>query len=151
MPKLFFLPLLSATLLFSCGNPAKDGKTGTADYKGAADKGITVSNPLDNAPRAVKDSVFNGPDIVRYDNGVVYMRGEAEAGLRSGEWITFYRSGKMWSKGTYKVGYRQGYGISWWENGQKSSEGYYKDNQMIGKWTFWDEKGNSVVKDFGGQ
>lgn len=113
---------------------------------------MTVSDPLLNQqPHAVQDTIFNGEHIERYDNGVIYMKGQVSGGLRAGEWITFYRSGKEWSHGIYKAGFREGHGVSYWENGQKSSEGDYKKDKMIGKWKFWDEEGRMVEKDFGGK
>lgn len=108
---------------------------------------MTVGDPLEHQPHVV-DSVFNGAFIDRYDNGVIYMKGDVSGGLRVGEWITFYKSGKEWSKGFYKAGMREGYGVSLWENGQKSSEGYYKNDRMTGKWKFWDAEGRMVEKDF---
>lgn len=148
MHKLVLTTLFVTGIFFSCGNPAVDAnKTDTTHNK----HGISVTNPLDAERHAVKDSIYNGTHIERYDNGVIYMRGDVLGGLRAGEWLTFYKSGKEWSRGTYKDGLRQGYGISYWENGQKSSEGYYKDDKMVGKWKFWDAYGTVAEKDFGGQ
>jgi antitoxin component YwqK of YwqJK toxin-antitoxin module len=140
--------IAATAFLFSCGNAADKAKTDSAS---GSKKGITVTNPLDHEPHVVKDTIFNGEHVERYDNGVIFMRGEVAGGLRHGEWVTFYKSGKEWSRGIYKAGYREGYGVSYWENGQKSSEGYYKNDQMVGKWKFWDAEGHVVEKDFGGQ
>jgi hypothetical protein len=149
MYKLFFPAVLATALLFSCGDAAESGKT---DSVAGSKKGMTVSDPLGHEPHvAIEDSVFNGAFVDRYDNGVIYMKGDVSGGLRHGEWMTFYKSGKEWSRGTYKAGLREGYGVSYWENGQKSSEGNYKADQMVGKWKFWDEKGRMVEKDFGGE
>jgi antitoxin component YwqK of YwqJK toxin-antitoxin module len=147
MRKIFFLSIFSAALFFACGSPDDETKNDTAGSK----KGMTVSDPLGHEPHAVKDSIFNGEHIERYDNGVIFMRGDVSGGLRHGEWITFYQSGKEWSRGFYEAGLRQGHGVSYWENGQKSSEGEYKDDRMIGKWKFWDAQGKMVEKDFGGK
>ena len=149
MRKLFLLPISFSFFLFSCGNPTTNSTTN--DSITNVKHGISVTNPVDKTPHAVKDSIYNGEHIEKYANGVIFMRGDGLGGLRAGEWITFYPSGKMWSKGTYTAGLRQGYGISYFENGKKSSEGYYKDDQMIGKWKFWDEYGNMKENDFGGK
>lgn len=148
MSKLFLLPLCCSLFLFSCGDPSKNPISN--DTIRNAQHGITVNNPVDKTPHAVKDSIFNGEHIEKYSNGVIFMRGDVQGGLRAGEWITFYPSGKIWSKGIYTAGLRQGYGVSYFENGEKSSEGYYKDDQMIGKWKFWDQYGNMKENDFGG-
>jgi antitoxin component YwqK of YwqJK toxin-antitoxin module len=149
MGRLFLIPVCAALLFFSCAGPAVNPDK--ADTGANAKHGISVNNPVDKTPHAVKDSIFNGEHIEKYKNGVIYMRGDIQGGLRAGEWLTFYPSGKPWSKGTYSNGLRQGYGVSYFENGNKSSEGYYKDDQMIGKWKFWDEYGNMKENDFGGQ
>lgn len=149
MRKVVLFSVFSATFFFACG---------TADEKVNADsavqkKGITVSDQQDLDPHIAHagDSIFNGEYIDRYDNGVIYMKGEFSGGLRHGEWISFYKSGKEWSRGTYKAGFREGYGVSYYENGQKSSEGNYKKDKKVGKWKFWNEQGQMVEKDLGGE
>ncbi|HET6990133.1 MAG TPA: hypothetical protein VFJ43_02370, partial [Bacteroidia bacterium] len=83
MGKLILLPVFSALLFFSCNNPAKipDKMDSVSDVK----HGLSVSNPVDKTPHAVKDSIFNGEHIERYKNGVIYMRGDVQGGLRAGE------------------------------------------------------------------
>jgi antitoxin component YwqK of YwqJK toxin-antitoxin module len=144
---IFFIA--AGILLFSCSEPATN-KTATA-VDSSGKKGVSVSDPIEKQPHRVSDSVYNGEHIERYDNGVIFKRGDVQGGLRAGEWLTFYEDGKLWSKGTYENGLRQGYGVSYWRNGAKSSEGYYKDDAMVGKWKFWDEHGTMVEKDFGGE
>jgi antitoxin component YwqK of YwqJK toxin-antitoxin module len=149
MYKLFFLPLIAVLFLAACGTPAEKVKPGSDS---TAKSGLSIGDEHDDLhqPHTV-DSIFNGPFIDRYDNGVIYMKGEVSGGLRVGEWITFYESGKEWSKGIYKAGLREGYGVSYHENGQKSSEGNYKNDRMVGKWKFWNEQGQLKEKDFGGE
>ena len=149
MRKLFLLPVLFCSFLFSCGNPSekKEGGDSIVD----SSHGISISNPLDKTPHRDKDSLYTGTRISKYDNGVIFMRGDVMGGLRVGEWISFYKTGAMWSKGTYVNGFRDGYGVSFFENGKKSSEGYYKNDAMVGKWKFWDEYGNMKENDFGGK
>lgn len=148
--KLFFVSTFASILFFSCTNtPAgsnSDSVTDTAKSK----HGITVSDQNDHAPHQVKDSIYNGHHVERYDNGVIYISGDVQAGLRHGTWLTFYKDGKQWSQGDYLNGYREGYGVSWYPNGQKSSEGYYKKDRMVGKWKFWNEEGTLAEKNFGG-
>ena len=152
MVKIFSLPIFFGLLFASCSDAPKTTPTNdTTKIVGDPKHAMTIDNPLDRIPHAVKDSIYNGEHIERYSNGVIYMRGDVEGGLRAGQWLTFYQDGKPWSQGIYKDGLRQGYGISWHQNGQKSSEGYYKDDKPVGKWKFWDEHGNMVEKDFGGQ
>lgn len=147
MRKIIFFSLCISAFLFSCNNAAEKTKTDSAGD--SAKKGLSVSDPLAPQPHKVNDTIFNGEFVDRYENGVIYMKGEVSGGIREGEWITFYRSGKEWSRGIYKNGLRQGHGVSYFENGQKSSEGEYKDDKMTGVWKFWDENGNVVEKDFG--
>lgn len=147
MRKLIFPAVLITAFLLSCGNETIKE---TADSAGGNKKGMSVGDPLGDNPVVVNDSIFNGPFIDRYANGVIYMSGEISGGLRTGEWLTFYKSGKEWSRGIYKNGFREGYGVSYWENGQKSSEGNYKKDKKVGKWKFWNEQGQMVEKDFGG-
>jgi antitoxin component YwqK of YwqJK toxin-antitoxin module len=156
MNKIYTLTVFFGIFLLSCSDsaktiPATDSTNDSAKSKAEPVHQMTVDNPLDRTPHAVKDSIYNGEHVERYDNGVIYMRGDVEGGLRAGQWLTFYKSGKPWSQGIYKDGLRQGYGVSWYENGQKSSEGNYKDDKPVGKWKYWDEYGNMVEKDFGGQ
>ena len=153
MRKIILSATFAAILFFvACGTDEPVNKV-KIDTTGGTKKGLTVSEPLDAQPHKVKqqDSIFNGPYEERYDNGVIYMRGEVAGGMRAGQWITFYQDGKEWSRGTYKAGFREGYGVSYWQNGQKSSEGNYKGDKMVGKWKFWSEEGKLVEKDFGGR
>jgi len=153
MTKIFSLAIFCGIIFCSCNNstpPVSTVDTST-NKMGNGKSSMTIDNVKDPIAHAVKDSIYNGTHIEKYDNGVIYMRGEVEGGLRAGQWLSFYKSGKPWSQGTYKAGLRQGYGISWYENGQKSSEGNYKDDLPVGKWKYWDETGNLVQKDFGGQ
>ena len=106
--------------------------------------------PVTGEPHKTKDSVYDGESIERYDNGVIYMRGDVRSGLRHGEWLTFYRDGNVWSKGTYINGYREGYGVSYHPNGNKSSEGYYKHDRPVGPWKYWSEDGTLTEHDFKG-
>ena len=147
MRKIIFFSLCISAFLFSCTNAADKIKTDPAGD--SAKKGLSVSDPLTPQPHKVNDTIFNGEFVDRYENGVIYMKGEVSGGVREGEWTTFYRSGKEWSHGIYKNGLRQGHGVSYFENGQKSSEGEYKDDKMTGVWKFWDEHGYAVEKDFG--
>ena len=136
MAKIFSLATFCGIIFCSCNNsttPVSNVDTST-NKMGNGKSSMTIDNVKDPIAHAVK-----------------YMRGEAEGGLRAGQWLSFYKSGKPWSQGTYKAGLRQGYGISWYESGQKSSEGNYKDDLPVGKWKYWDESGNLVQKDFGGQ
>ena len=151
--KFFFPAIVAITLLFSnCGTDANSttvSDSATGDTVRNKQHSLSVTSPSDAIPHAVKDSIYDGEHIERYDNGVIYMRGEVKGGLRHGEWLSFYKDGKEWSRGTYDNGFREGYGVSYYANGEKSSEGYYQHDKMIGKWTFWDEYGNSKTKDFG--
>ncbi len=154
MVRIFSLSVFCGFFFMSCNNstPSIPTTTDSSQQKVVGEKsGMTVDNLTDPIAHAVKDSIYNGTHVEKYNNGVIYMRGEVEGGLRSGQWLTFYSDGKPWSQGTYKAGLRQGYGVSWFEGGEKSSEGYYKDDKPVGKWKYWDEKGNMVEKDFGGQ
>ncbi|CAN5735310.1 hypothetical protein BH11BAC7_BH11BAC7_25490 [soil metagenome] len=151
MRKLIFsTAFASLFFIFSCGNETA-ADTKKIDTANGNKKGMTVSDPLEHVAHAVQDTILNGEHIERYENGVIYMRGEVAGGVRSGEWITFYRDGKEWSRGIYKAGFREGYGVSYWQNGQKSTEGYYKGDKMVGDWKFWNEEGRLVEKDFGGE
>ncbi|HTL83416.1 MAG TPA: hypothetical protein VL651_16990 [Bacteroidia bacterium] len=151
--KLFFPAVITISLLFfQCGTDVTPGsKTDSVktDTGNSSTHQLSVTTPSNAIPHAVKDSIYDGEHVERYDNGVVYMKGEVKGGLRHGEWMTFYKDGKLWSQGTYKDGFREGYGVSYYANGNKSSEGYYQHDKMIGKWTFWDEYGNATTKDFG--
>lgn len=153
MVKITFPLLVAAALFFSCNDtpqtPAQ--KTDSTPDTASARHGLSVSDPVYHEPHAVKDTCYDCTHIERWDNGVIYIRGEVEGGLRVGEWMTFYKSGKPWSQGTYVKGLRQGYGVAWYENGQKSQEGYYKDDKMVGVWKFWDPYGNMKEKNFGGK
>jgi hypothetical protein len=149
--KIFFPAtfVLAAFLLFACNERQAESQK-AVEAKDTATRGMTVSSPLDTAPRRVNDSIYDGEHIDRYENGVIYMRGQVRGGLRHGEWLSFYRNGTLWSRGHYFNGYREGYGVSYHPNGKKSSEGYYSKNRMVGKWNFWGEDGSLVAKDFGG-
>jgi antitoxin component YwqK of YwqJK toxin-antitoxin module len=147
---LIFSVLLTA-FLFSCEerNTSNDP---VLENKDSAVQSMTVAeqNNKETGPMKVKDSITDGVHVERYDNGVIYMRGDIAGGVRHGEWITFFRDGTLWSKGTYVNGYREGYGISYFPGGKKSSEGYYLKNKMVGVWKFWDEQGNLISKNYGG-
>ena len=146
MAKHYLLPLLFLLTLFSCNS--SEFKNKTADSLVNPKRGITVNTPLEKTRNTKKDSIYTGTRIDKYDNGVIYIRGDVMGGLRVGEWLSFYRSGKLWSKGNYENGLRVGYAVTYFENEKKSSKGYYKGDRMVGKWKFWDEFGNMVEKEW---
>ena len=145
-----FTAIMAACFFFSCGTKENAGGTDSTKNDTATKHGITVNEPVTGEPHKTKDSVYDGESIERYDNGVIYMRGDVRSGLRHGEWLTFYRDGKVWSKGTYINGYREGYGVSYHPNGNKSSEGYYKHDRPVGHWKYWTEDGHVTEHDFKG-
>lgn len=149
--KYFFAGLFALVFVIGCTEESTDKTKGDSLADTTKPKtGLTVSNQSQEGPHQVKDTCYNCEHVERYDNGVIYIRGDVQAGLRHGTWLTFFRNGKPWSQGNYIDGYREGYGVAWYENGQKSQEGYYKKDKMVGTWKFWNEQGMLVVKNYGG-
>jgi antitoxin component YwqK of YwqJK toxin-antitoxin module len=136
--------------LFSCEERIQEANDTITKDTAANKQGITVADQHNSDPVKVDDSIMDGEHVERYDNGVIFIRGDVKGGLRHGEWLTFYKDGKIWSKGSYLLGYREGYGIAFHPNGKKSQEGYYTKNKMVGRWVFWNELGDSAVKVFAG-
>ncbi|MBI3510487.1 MAG: hypothetical protein HY064_07465 [Bacteroidetes bacterium] len=132
--------------IFSCSDDQSKTKSDSTSQDSA--HGLTVSVDTGHAPHKVKGDVKDGDYEERYDNGVIYMKGEVKNGLREGTWMSFFRDGKIYSQGTYKDGLREGFGVSFYANGDTSSVGYYKKDKQVGKWKFWDEYGQNKVVNF---
>jgi len=64
--------------------------------------------------------VWDGDYIEYYENGVVYLEGEYENGLKNGVWKQYY------------------------PNRSVNSIKYYKNGEPFGKWTFYNENGDIV-------
>jgi hypothetical protein len=153
MRKLLIASGTIAMLFIRCANPGEEGNTDSvltnADTV-TPSHAVTMTSPVDTVQQPARYSILEGTYVEKYDNGIVYMRGNVRGGIRHGQWLTFYSDGKPWSEGTYINGKREGYGVAWYQNGNKHEEGYYKNGRKVGKWKYWNETGELTEHDFAG-
>lgn len=134
--------------LFACTQTATKPVANIADSVANESASDSVSSFFSLA--GPKDTVKNGEEIKRYDNGQIYMRGFQKDGKRMGIWRSWYNNGIPWSETTFENGKKNGRTVTWYENGMKRYEGFYTNDVESGKWTYWDEKGTlTETKEFG--
>lgn len=141
----FTLPLGFALCLLSCS----EGQKNDATKKDGQPPAAETDKPVVAQPRAAFDTLKDGEFTMRYDNGVIRMKGYYMNGKREGEWASFFPSGKLQSEGFFTQGRRDHKATVYYEDGKKMYEGQYKDGVMVGKWTYYNPDGKqSQIVDY---
>ena len=93
---------------------------------------------------APPDSNYTGEFFLKYDNGLMKVKGYFRFGKRHGQWFYYYPNGLLWSEGLFNNGKMDGPSKAYQENGKLKQEGSYKMDKAIGEWNFCDTSGSVI-------
>lgn len=82
-------------------------------------------------------SIPDGPNVTKYPDGVIKMKGNYRSGLKEGEWQSFFPNGKLCSDEFFTAGYPDGKVTVYYDNEQEMYEGQYRNGKQCGIWKFW--------------
>lgn len=115
---------------------------------------ITKTDAIDSAAKHVQseidkmvdemappDSNYTGEFFLKYDNGLMKVKGFFRFGKRHGQWFYYYPNGLVWSEGLFNNGKMDGPSKAYQENGKVKQEGTYKLDKAVGEWSFYDTSG----------
>lgn len=141
MKQIFCTLCLSFVLLASCQNGKKDKATQEVDSATAAAQSA-ISKMVDEM--APPDSNYSGDFFLKYDNGLMKVKGYFRFGKRHGQWFYYYPNGYLWSDGFFADGKMDGPSKVYHENGRLYYEGAYRQDLAVGTWNFYDTSGAQV-------
>ena len=141
MKQIFFTLCLSFVLLASCQNNKKDKGQQEVDSATAAAQ-TAINKMVDEM--APPDSAYSGDFFLKYDNGLMKVKGYFRFGKRHGQWFYYYPNGYLWSDGFFADGKMDGPSKVYHENGRLYYEGAYKQDLAVGTWNFYDTTGTHV-------
>ena len=127
-------------LLASCQNGAdkKDVKANNIDSSASAAQSAINKMVDEMAP---PDSNYSGEFFLKYDNGLMKVKGFFRFGKRHGQWFYYYPNGYVWSDGFFDNGKMNGPTKTYHENGKMYYDGEYKMDKAVGVWNFYDSTG----------
>ena len=130
-------------LLASCrnGNDKKEEKANVADSTVNAAQSYINKMVDEMAP---PDSNYTGEFFLKYDNGLMKVKGFFRFGKRHGQWYYYYPNGYLWSDGFFDNGKMNGPTKTYHENGKMYYEGAYNMDKAIGTWNFYDSTGTLI-------
>jgi antitoxin component YwqK of YwqJK toxin-antitoxin module len=130
-------------LLVSCQNNAdkKDVKASNIDSAAGAAQN-EINKMVDEM--APPDSNYSGEFFLKYDNGLMKVKGFFRFGKRHAQWYYYYPNGFVWSDGFFENGKMNGPTKVYHENGKLYYEGAYKLDKAIGVWNFYDSTGVQI-------
>ena len=136
----FYITLFCfSVLLVSCqGTKPDEKKAGNVDSSAAAAQSA-INKMVDEM--AAPDSNYSGEFFLKYDNGLMKVKGFFRFGKRHGQWFYYYPNGYLWSDGFFDNGKMTGTTKVYHENGKMYYEGAYKMDKAIGPWNFYDTSG----------
>lgn len=143
MKKIFFAGFLLTVALAGCQNASgkKDKAQAALDSSSAAAQSAINKMVDEMAP---PDSNYSGDFFLKYDNGLMKVKGYFRFGKRHGQWFYYYPNGYLWSDGFFDNGKMDGPSKVYHENGRLYYEGTYKRDLAIGVWNFYDTSGAQV-------
>ena len=143
MKKLFFTAFTSIVILASCRSGAgkKDEKASNIDSAANAAQS-EINKMVDEM--APPDSNYSGEFFLKYDNGLMKVKGYFRFGKRHAQWYYYYPNGFVWSDGFFDNGKMNGPTKVYHENGKMYYEGAYKMDKAIGVWNFYDTTGVQI-------
>src|ERR1035437_8435123 len=139
--KMKFVILFSTlVLLAACQSNQKTAIGNATELDSAAKQAQTeIDKMVDEM--APPDSNYTGDFFLKYDNGLIKVKGFFRFGKRHGQWFYYYPSGFVWSEGLFNNGKMDGPSKVYHENGKAYYEGAYKVDKAIGVWNFYDTSG----------
>jgi antitoxin component YwqK of YwqJK toxin-antitoxin module len=130
-------------LLASCQNNGKPAENRGAGLDSAAQAAQSAINKMVDE-MAPPDSNYTGDFFLKYDNGLMKVKGFFRFGKRHGQWYYFYPNGFVWSEALYDNGKMNGMNKAYHENGKIYSEGSCKQGLSVGDWNFYDTSGTKI-------
>ncbi len=144
MKRILIIGFTSATLLMACqSNQKTDIAKATALDSSAKQAQSAINKMVDEM--APPDSNYSGDFFLKYENGLMKVKGFFRFGKRHAQWFYYYPNGFVWSEGLFSNGKMEGPSKVYHENGKVYYEGNYKQDKAIGEWNFYD---TSSVKVF---
>ena len=137
------LLLAGCFLLASCqtGTKKEDGKPSNIDSSATAAQNAINKMVDEMAP---PDSNYSGEFFLKYDNGLMKVKGFFRFGKRHAQWYYYYPNGYVWSDGFFENGKMNGPTKTYHENGKMYYEGAYKMDKAVGVWNFYDTTGLQI-------
>lgn len=126
-----FVFLLPPVLLLACGGPASNGPT-PAPIDSTATQQRASAKP---------DSLPDGHNVIRADDGRPLMEGEIVGGKRDGLWTSYTELGRTKSRNRYVLGVLEGPTVVFYDNGVVRYTGQHHHDKPVGEWRFYDEQG----------
>jgi antitoxin component YwqK of YwqJK toxin-antitoxin module len=143
MMKQVYLVIFSfCVLLASCQSPKKEEKKNEALDSSAVAAQSAINKMVDEM--APPDSNYSGDFFLKYDNGLMKVKGFFRFGKRHGQWFYYYPNGYLWSDGFFENGQMNGGTKVYHENGKMYYEGAYKLDKAVGTWNFYDTSGAPI-------
>ncbi|MGZ3866200.1 MAG: toxin-antitoxin system YwqK family antitoxin [Bacteroidia bacterium] len=139
MRKIFFITLISSVILTACQSNQKTEIGGgklTAEDSAAKEAQSAINKMVDEM--APPDTNYSGDFFLKYDNGLMKVKGYFRFGKRHGQWFYYYPNGLVWSEGLFNNGKMDGPSKVYHENGKLYYEGIYKMDLAVGQWNFYD-------------
>lgn len=139
MRKIFFIALISSVVLASCQSNQKTeigGEKLSAEDSAAKEAQSEINKMVDEM--APPDTNYTGDFFLKYDNGLMKVKGYFRFGKRHGQWFYYYPNGFVWSEGLFNNGKMDGPSKVYHENGKLYYEGVYKMDLAVGQWNFYD-------------
>ncbi|HWY38167.1 MAG TPA: hypothetical protein VNY73_06380 [Bacteroidia bacterium] len=149
MKKKILISFGLAILLFSCQS---NQRSTLAEEKKSTDSSAKkIQSEIDKMvdEMAPPDSNYSGEFFLKYDNGLMKVKGYFRFGKRHGQWFYYYPGGYVWSEGLFNNGKMDGPSKVYHENGKIYYEGTYKLDKAVGVWNFYDTTGTlSLVRTY---
>ena len=135
--KSFFIVIMCITqLVVSCRNGQKP-EAGKSDTDTSAKHVQTeIDKMVDEM--APPDSNYSGEFFLKYENGLMKVKGFFRFGQRHGQWFYYFPNGLLWSEGLFDNGKMSGPSKVYHPNGKVYYEGAYKLDKAVGVWNFYD-------------
>jgi len=133
---------LCGAILVSCqGTKTGDNKNTALDSAAGAAQS-EINKMVDEM--AAPDSNYSGDFFLKYDNGLMKVKGFFRFGKRHAQWFYYYPNGYLWSDGFFDNGKMNGPTKVYHENGKMYYEGAYKMDKAVGVWNFYDTSGVQI-------
>jgi hypothetical protein len=87
---------------------------------------------------APPDSNYSGEFFLKYENGLMKVKGFFRFGKRHGQWFYYFPNGMLWSEGLFDNGKMTGPSKVYHPNGKLYYEGGCKFDKAVGVWNFYD-------------
>ena len=142
MKKKFVILFSTLVVLAACQSNQKS-EIGKSDTDTSA---THVQTEIDKMvdEMAPPDSNYSGDFFLKYETGLMKVKGFFRFGERHGQWFYYYPNGLLWSEALFDNGKMDGASKAYEINGKVKQEGVYKKDKPVGEWNFYDTSGVCV-------